>query len=662
MSDLADTGAFSLGIANNISQNFGPTATANQANTNANTALTQQQAQAAAIQNANARLQYQLFARGVQRVTDFSGQDGPNLGAGVDDSSGVTADYASPASAPPAGTPNVPPTPEDDIGQSASKQALIESWLEREYNVNPTGTNAEQGAILQAQAAAVQAKLSGNSGLAAAAEQRIQMLVTRRDQNVKDRQNAAQLDASQHYDKLSAVESAPDGQAFDTLTAIAPNSATLIQKQNPDATPEELDEIARDTTAHVAAFVHRFTNRETTVGEDGATYDKQSGLRVDVPIRGVSPDRQAALLDQANKIVTTENSDGSKTTEPQFRKDGYNSASTWVTDAVAQIRARNGANTNVEAAGNHAIQFGHLTPGAPPVPGGTLYRPPQQSGPQQQPGQPQQPGAAPQPGQQPQRPDNGLLPGVNPDALPKIQMPTVRLGTSQTPADLKTSEGVATARLEQMKASNDAYTQDQKEGALLKAAQREAAALAANPRMAGPGSEVAQWIAKARTAVTGQATDSLVDLGGLDKILLQLGAQNVRQALSGQKITQAEFLMMLGKGNPNTEQPLATINKLLGYLGAQNDYDQRFNRTKMMALNRGANPLTVDSDIGAQADRGDYVESRVGVRPPIAGGQQTSGPSSGGGTGAPETRTYQGKTYVLTPGAPRNNPNSWKAQ
>jgi hypothetical protein len=204
-------------------------------------------------------------------------------------------------------------------------------------------------------------------------------------------------------------------------------------------------------------------------------------------------------------------------------------------------------------------------------------------------------------------------------------MAPVRQGTSQSPADLKTSTDIAASRIEQMKASNDAYIGDQKEGALLRAAQRESAALANNPRMAGPGSELAQWIVKARAAVTGQTPESLVDLGGLDKILLQLGAQNVRQALSGQKITQQEFLLMLGKGNPNTEQPLPTINKLLGYLGAQNDYDQRFNRTKMAALNRGANPLTVDSDIGAQADRGDYVESRVGVRPPLSAGGQSSG-------------------------------------
>ena len=75
MSDLADTSAFSLGIANNISQNFGPTAVANQNLTGAQTQLTQQQAQGAAIQNRNAQLQYQLFARGVAHINDFSGQD-----------------------------------------------------------------------------------------------------------------------------------------------------------------------------------------------------------------------------------------------------------------------------------------------------------------------------------------------------------------------------------------------------------------------------------------------------------------------------------------------------------------------------------------------------------------------------------------------------------
>jgi hypothetical protein len=646
MSDIPDSGSFNLGLASIASQNYGPNAVANQAQTAASTALTQQQTQGAAIQNANARLQYQLFRQGMAHLTDFSGQSGPTLGAGVNDSSGVTA-----ASASPPGVP-VAVTPEDDIGQSAAKQAYIEASLEHQYNVDPAGTAAEQQAIIAAHQYAVQMKLSGNKGLADAAEEKVAMLKEQRDMNVTSRKNSAAVEANSHYDKFAAVESAPDGKAFDTLTAVAPNSAEMIQKQNPDATPEELDEIARDTTSHVAAFMHRFTDRPTKVGDDGVTYDEKTGMRVDVPIRGVSAERQASLLEQANKIVTTKNSDGTETTEPQYQRDGYKNPNAWVSDAVAQIRSRNAASNVVEAVGNHAAQYGHVTPGAPPVPGGTLYRGPQPGQPQPgaQPGgvpQPGAPGAAgQQPGQQPQRPDNGLLPGVNPDALPKIQMPTVRPGTSQSPADAETAKGVAASRIEQMKASNDAYTNDQKEGALLKAAQREAAALANNPRMAGPGSEVAQALAKIRTAVTGQAPDSLVDLGGLDKILLQLGAQNVRAALQGQKITQAEFLLMLGKGNPNTEQPLQTVNKLLGYLGAQNDYDQRFNRTKMTALQRGANPLTIDSEIGARADRGDYVEGKVGVRPPLAGGQ------SGGGQSSSTTAATEGATSTSKSGKP----------
>jgi hypothetical protein len=185
---------------------------------------------------------------------------------------------------------------------------------------------------------------------------------------------------------------------------------------------------------------------------------------------------------------------------------------------------------------------------------------------------------------------------------------------------------------------------------LITAAKREAAALANNPRMAGPGSELAQGIAKLKTAVSGQPPDALVDLGSLDKILLQMGAQNIRGALAGQRITNQEFMKMLTEGNPNSEMPLATINKLLNYQGAQVDYDQRFNRTKTAALNRGANPLTVDSDIGSVVDRGNYVESRVGVRPPLAGAQSSGGPSSGGATEGAVSTSKSGKPIVFTNG------------
>src|SRR5579859_6372915 len=142
MSDISDSGSFNLGLANLASNNYGPSAVASQANTNAQTALIGQQTQAASIQNANARLQFMLFQHGMSHLMDFSGQNGPTLGASANDASGVTAASASPAMAPPAGASGV--SPEDDVGQSASKQAYIEASLEHQYNVDPAGTSAEQ--------------------------------------------------------------------------------------------------------------------------------------------------------------------------------------------------------------------------------------------------------------------------------------------------------------------------------------------------------------------------------------------------------------------------------------------------------------------------------------------------------------------------------------
>ncbi len=213
---------------------------------------------------------------------------------------------------------------------------------------------------------------------------------------------------------------------------------------------------------------------------------------------------------------------------------------------------------------------------------------------------------------------------MNPDEIPKQTAAPVRHDVGQTPGEKTTQEGMATATLEKQKEANDGFIEAQKSEALITAAKRESAALAGDPRMAGPGSALAHGLAKLKTFASGQPPDALVDLGSLDKILLQMGAQNVRGALSGQKITNQEFMKMLTEGNPNTEMPLQTINKLLDYQGAQVDYDKRFNRTKTMALNRGANPVTVDSEIGSRADRGDYVEGRVGVRPPLNAPQSSS--------------------------------------
>jgi hypothetical protein len=223
-------------------------------------------------------------------------------------------------------------------------------------------------------------------------------------------------------------------------------------------------------------------------------------------------------------------------------------------------------------------------------------------------------------------------------------------GGGQTPGEAAVSKASGEELVKQQKEAQTTFISAQKEGALIAAARRKTAELASDPTMVGPGRQLAQGLAELKTILTGKPPDSLVTLKSLDKVLLQMGAQNVRAALEGQKITQSEFLLMLGKGNPNTEQPLPTINNLLEYASAQNEYDQRFARTKGIALQRGANPMTVDTDIGSQMPREDFVEKRVGVRPPPTGSSSGSAPADGGAKEGAVSKSRSGKDIIFKDG------------
>ena len=608
MSDIADSGAFNSNLARITSDNYGPSAVASQGQTNAQTGLIQQQAQGAAIQNRNAQLQFQLFRQGIAHLSDFSGQDGPTLGAGVNDSSGVTAASASPAGAPSADASGA--TPEDGIGQSASDQARLQAATEQKYNVDPAGSPAEQNAILQAHAYAVQMKLSGNKGLADAAEERVNMLKEQRDMNVTSRKNLAALDANEHYDKLSAAESAPEGKAFEILQNVMPETAKNLKKGASDASPEELDEITRDSAGHMAAFLHRFTNRPVKVGDDGATYDEQSGMRVDVPIRGVSAERQASLLEQANKIVTTKNSDNTETTEPQYRKDGYQNPGQWVTDAVAKIRSRNGAQNVVEAAGNHAAQYGHLQPGAPPVPGGTLYRGPQ-PGQQPQPGAPaaQRPTSTPAAGAAAM--NARLLPGpdgapINLDGMPRANLPPAVSGRTANPQEQaqldafkENYKGMQTDAMRKLSETNQA-------DALLTPFQQKLNTI--NSRDVGPGSTAYKALLDLKGAITGKAPNDLVDMGVIDKFANQLGVQNVRQLLSGQRITNQEMMNFLTRASASVTQPIDVMKTIVSYQKANNDFDRRLATTQLAGLAKHVDPAALQ---GLENGREDYVRANA---------------------------------------------------
>jgi hypothetical protein len=735
MAGISDNGAFNSSLGNISSQNFGPTATAQQGLIQAQTAQTQQQTQMSQIQTAQAALNYQM-ARNA--LTDFRGQPGGNftsdaLWNGASDKSGTAAPRSAapsqnaapssgptpssgpaPQSAAPSSGPAppqsaggaapqdgsvVPPTgaapptggDQPDVGLSPADPAAMAVAMRKTYGdaQNPMGTQQEQDMVARG---AAWTAATGDASKENAAK-------LMRDQNVTARRYQSQQDALKHSDMLDAVVTAD--KPFKALQAVAPTAAYALRQAYPDDSDAQLNERARHWAAHVESNIQQYTGVTPQKGDDNVYRNPNTGAPIHgIPIQGMSPEKYDAAIDQLSQLRDVKDPNTGqvsqvpvyKTIDPRF---------TSAFDALSTMNQHNQAQANMPShpafAGTPAGQPGAtaadfqatarahnaqgVIPGAnglvpkinsaqPPAPasGGASQQGAPQGGAPGQPGAPQPgagagapqgaPGAsAPQqgaPGAPGAAPDNGMLPGVDPIKLPKpntqrAQLAPGAVGGSPGFDTEITAKDIATKRGAQLQAANDASIEDQKTGALIRAAQRDATALQNNPRMVGPGSDLAQGVAKLTAYAKGLPPDALIESGELDKMTQLLGSQNVRQALAGMKITQQEYMAMLTKGNPNTGQPLALINRLLTYNAAQNDYDQRFQKTKKIALNYGADPRTVDSDIGEIANRGDYVESRAGVRPPLGGGQGGQGaaasqPDSGGFVPGKQYKDKNGNT------------------
>jgi hypothetical protein len=344
---------------------------AQQAQAQAGANLENQQAQGAQIANQRAAMQLQLYKQGLAHVMDFDNQNGgqprtlPDLNAQSDtsgtQSSGAASPGATSPSASPSGTQSGAPgtqspgaqpstvTPEDDIGESAVNQGIIESALDQKYNVDPAGTEQEQYAIHAAQANAAQVKMYGDPGLTAWADQQIEIAKTDRDNGVKSRTNASRLDASKNYDLLRAIQTAPPGQALTTLESAAGGrfTAARIRAANPNASDAELDEITRDSIAHTAGFMFRHTGRASDIGTDGVMYDKDGGYAVSgIPPRGLTQQQITDMRKEGN-VMDTVTRNGQETQVPHYStildpttgKPLYSNVDQYVQAGVAQARS-----------------------------------------------------------------------------------------------------------------------------------------------------------------------------------------------------------------------------------------------------------------------------------------------------------------------------------
>lgn len=267
MSDIPDNGSFNASLANINSQNYGPTATANQANTNANTAQTQQQTQAAAMQN-------KLMAARMPLI--LSQLHDESIGAG--DQTGVDANQTS---APVGGKQE---TPGEDIAaenksdvapnQNFYQPDKIDAALRSKYFI-PQYTPQEMQALRKAYLVDPQDQYGmGPKRVMAMHDMRIQ---TQTQQN--------QMGSRDDFDKLSAVTDAPDGNAMDVLEASHPETVAAIRRQfakDPDEGRDE-DAAARMFASHVAGAVHQYTGRKAVKDESGTYRDEDTGI----PIPGV---------------------------------------------------------------------------------------------------------------------------------------------------------------------------------------------------------------------------------------------------------------------------------------------------------------------------------------------------------------------------------------
>jgi hypothetical protein len=221
-------------------------------------------------------------------------------------------------------------------------------------------------------------------------------------------------------------------------------------------------------------------------------------------------------------------------------------------------------------------------------------------------------GAPPQSASTP-APQGNFLPGINFDALPKTAAQSGFATKTGQIGPQKTED----FRASQLSDANDAATQDAKTRSIITAAQTELGKI--TPRSVGPASDAYNYFQKLYTGVSGSAPDALVNQEALDKYLNQLGAQNVRSLLQGQKITNQEMMTFMTRGSPNVSMPLRTIQNLVNYMAADNGYDAKLQATKIHALSPAVNadpwslPGTLDATAGAS--RAEYVQGKLGFTP-----------------------------------------------
>jgi hypothetical protein len=597
-------------------------------------ALQGQQAQAAAMQNQIMKARMPFIMRAYQQAgaqsstsgVDGQGQPGGPMQAKEDALAGNGFDA-------------------DKVTAANASRYLVPEWTPQEEQ------NTQMAAI------------SNDPGM-------INYYAMQRQQRLDTMRQRAVYDASIQYGKYAAAANAPSAYEY-LKQADKPYTSWLdrfADEQGKQGNPIDKNQASLDYAKYQAADLHRYTNRKIDFKNDQAV-DQDNGLPVaGVPRLSMSAKDQAQFMKDAQTPsieVQTGVPGQTKKIAPWQAAGHYANVHDYLAaveqksapspQELSQLTAgkvltanqladlqQNAATQALQRAGqgNAPAPFrpgDHAAPD-PLNPGVPIAMPPHpKQKPQAQPAAPPQaapPGLAPTappqgpapaapapaPTPSPNAPFRGneTLDGVDTNKLPKYTPPQNPPNTGASTQQNLDIQAHNKEKYDQLQKANQQLGKNANERGLLDQAQAEVNRLRANPRAVGPGSEVTTAWNSFWSYATGQTPDALTERKLFDKVLLQMGAVNVKQAFDNQnRIGQQEYMKLLTEGNPTGKMPLDAIQQLVNFARYNNEFSTRANNTKIDALNKGADPYSRQYNTLDQG-RAAYVQTRMGASANVA--------------------------------------------
>lgn len=585
--------------------------------------LVNQQAQQAAMDTAVQRRTMPYVMSAIDALTaDQSGANAGNPNAGNGRPGG-----------PPAGGVGADASGEDPTLYNATS---LEDTLRNQNYVAPVTQREQQ--MLQLGTA-----LSMSPKTAAQGAALIERMKTERELRMSTATAQNQNTMGNAYDAASSVATIdPDlttpGRTFGLLQQVDKRDAAAIAKiaRNPDGTlnQEMADRLAQQYAKHLAGVSFLYSGRPHEM-KNGQMIDTNAGKKVvgiDQVLTGATDEMKQKEYDHWNDDFKWTTPDNVEHHAPRWQAPheygGHDGKMTPAQSVLAMDQAMRqaanpppggspGAPSPPTPAVGEAARGATSAPGAPlnGAQGLAVSRANQARNDQR---------AAMQANLKPKTTngqDQGTLPGVDLNQAPNMVDPGTRQGPG-TPGTItgglqKGKTDRANAAIE---ATQQTYGDNVKMDSLIQRARADINELKSSPRMVGPGSSLDIATRNFYTFLTGQAPNASVSEVELDKFLNQIGANNVRQLLAGQRITNQEMMTFLTRGSPSTSMPLRAIEGLVNYLDADNQYSMRYNKSLITALSNGKDPDLTPGYLSQAVPRADYVTRRLNGAPQLSAG------------------------------------------